>query len=160
MMMGLEGTRAHTRYHLALLHLLPDAQAILKYAGSGREPTATTAAAQKRRITTLTFTNRIIDRRCTVAINPSPTPARRSPAWSTSSPVLLPSIGVRRDDGDGDQAVSEEHAFGSRCGLSMRARMDGAGNVYGSREGRMKSGWSMSDIPPTATAPLLVSGSE
>ena len=38
--------------------------------------------------------------------------------------------------GDGNQAVSEEYAFGSRHGLSMRARMDGAGNVYGSGENR------------------------
>ena len=34
-------------------------------------------------------------------------------------------------DGEGDQAVNEEHAPGSRHGLSMRVRMDGAGNVYG-----------------------------
>jgi len=62
-------------------------------------------------------------------------PARRSPAWSTSSLVPLPSTGVRGDDdddGDRNQAVSEEYAFGSRHGLSMRARVDGAGNVYGS----------------------------
>ena len=38
-------------------------------------------------------------------------------------------------DGDGDQAVNEEYAFGSRRGLSMRARMDGAGNVYGGSRG-------------------------
>jgi len=73
------------------------------------------------------------------SVNPSPTPTRRSPAWSTSSPVPLPSISVRGDDdddGDGNQAVSEEYAFASRRGLSMRARMGGAGGVYGSRETR------------------------
>jgi len=31
-------------------------------------------------------------------------------------------------DGDGDQAVDEGYAPGSRRGLSMRARTDGAGN--------------------------------
>ena len=42
------------------------------------------------------------------------------------------------DDGDGNQVVSAEYAFGSRRGLSMRARMDGAGNVYGPRENRSR----------------------
>jgi len=53
--------------------------------------------------------------------------------------VPRPSISVRGDDdddGDGSQAVSEEYAFGSRLGLSMRARTDG--NVYGSRENRSR----------------------
>jgi len=36
---------------------------------------------------------------------------------------------VRRDGDDGDE-ISEEHAFGPRRGLSMRARMDRAGNIY------------------------------
>jgi len=67
MIMGLEGPRAHTRYHLVPLYLLPDAQAILEYARPGTEPTAATAAAQKRRITTPTFTNRIVYKRCIVA---------------------------------------------------------------------------------------------
>ena len=71
--------------------------------------------------------------------NPSPAPVRCSSAWSTSSLVPRLSISVRGDDdedGDGNQAVSEEYAFGSRLGLSMRARTDG--NVYGSRENRSR----------------------
>ena len=60
------------------------------------------------------------------AVNPAPPPARHSPAWSTSSPVPLPSTGVRGDDndGDGDQAVTAEYAFGPRRARSMRARKD------------------------------------
>jgi len=37
-----------------------------------------------------------------------------------------------------DREVSEEHAFGSRRGLSMRARMDRAGNVYSPGESRSR----------------------
>jgi len=92
------------------------------------------------------------------AVNPSPPPPiRRGSARALSSPAPLPSIGTRGDDNDrdddggdrggdrggergggggggggGDQAVNEEYAFGSRRGLSMRARMDRAGDVFGS----------------------------
>jgi len=82
------------------------------------------------------------------AINPSPTPARRSRVRRRQFHYLTSAC--ERDDRDGNQVVSEEHAFGSHRWLSMRARMDGAGNVYVPEiieAGRMKSGWSMSDIP-------------
>ena len=66
------------------------------------------------------------------AVNPPPPPVPRSAARGPSSLVPLPSTGMRGDgdDGEGDEAVSEEYAFGSRRGLSMRARMNGVGNVY------------------------------
>jgi hypothetical protein len=93
------------------------------------------------------------------AANPAPIPARRSSARSPSSPASPSGINVwggdddgdndsdndnrgRGGDGDGDhdgdQAVNEEYAFGSRRGLSIRARMDGAGTVYGSRGNRSR----------------------
>ena len=61
------------------------------------------------------------------AVSPRPPPA---------SSLLSTSISVLGDDDDGeggqdqDQAVSEEYAFGSRRGLSMRARMNGVGGGY------------------------------
>ncbi len=81
------------------------------------------------------------------AANTTPSPVQRSNARSPSSPAPVPSISVWGDDeddgngnghGNGDQAVNEEYAFESRRGLSMRARMDGAGNVYGSRGNRSR----------------------
>ena len=79
------------------------------------------------------------------AANPTPPPVQRSNPQSPSEPAPIPSISVwgeDEDDGDGngngDQAVNEEYAFESRRGLSMRARMDGAGNVYGSRGNRSR----------------------
>ena len=64
--------------------------------------------------------------------------ASASPVPSSPPPPPPPtaSASVREtwgdDNDDGDRAVSEEYAFGSRRGLTMRARMDRAGNVYGS----------------------------
>jgi len=86
-------------------------------------------------------------------VNPSPPPPIRSGSTQgLSSPAPLPSIGTREEDNDndrdddvegggggggsssrGDQAVNGEYAFGFRRGLSMRARMDRAGDVFGSR---------------------------
>jgi len=73
------------------------------------------------------------------SVNPAPPPVRRGSARGPSSPGV--GVGVWGDDDDsgdrdGDQAVNEEYAFGSRRGLSMRARADGAaGNVYGGSRG-------------------------
>ena len=62
--------------------------------------------------------------------------AAASPRPPPASSLPRTSISVLGDDDDGeggqdqDQAVSEEYAFGSRRGLSMRARMNGVGGVY------------------------------
>ena len=81
------------------------------------------------------------------AANAAPSPVQRSNARSPSSPAPIPSTsawGEDEDDGDGngngngDQTVNEEYAFESRRGLSMRARMDRSGNVYGSRGNRSR----------------------
>ena len=76
----------------------------------------------------------------------APMPDQRGSVWSPSPP---PPSGVGvwggdgdgddSRDGDGDQAVNEEYAFGSRRGLSLRARMDRAGNVYGGSRGGNRS---------------------
>ena len=76
----------------------------------------------------------------------APMPTQRGSVWGPSPPP--PSgIGVwggdgddvDNRDGDGDQAVNEEYAFGSHRGLSLRARMDRAGNVYGGSGGGNRS---------------------
>jgi len=70
--------------------------------------------------------------------NPPPPsrPSRDDMLPPSSSPIISVADDDSGDrDGEGDQAVHEEYAAGSRRGLSMRARMDGTGNVYGGSRG-------------------------
>jgi len=71
--------------------------------------------------------------------SPPSRPSRSAVSPPSSSPIISVADDDSGDrDGEGDQAVNEEYAFGSRRGLSMRARMDGAGNVYSSRGNRTR----------------------